>query len=769
MEDRTMKMPAIALRGLTVMPKMMIHFDITRPKSKAAAERSMVADQKVFLITQRQSDMPEPSIEDLFHMGCVAEIKQLVKLPDGVVRVMVEGLQKAVLLDLDTDQPALMAEIEVTEEPEFADYAAGEAMLRIVKEKLEEFGRENPRLAKELLPNLLGIDTIGELLDQVAVQMPWEYTVRQEILETTDVPDRYEKVVGNLISELEILRIKKEFQSKVKADVDKNQRDYILREQLKIIREELGEDNPLSDAEEYKKKLNGLKADKEVKAKIEKEIDRLKTMPSGSQESNVSRTYIETLLDLPWKKVSRDNNDIRHAEKILNEDHYGLDKVKERILEYLAVRTLTDKGVSPILCLVGPPGTGKTSIARSVARALNKKYVRISLGGVRDEAEIRGHRRTYVGAMPGRLVDGLRQAGVSNPLMLLDEIDKVSSDYKGDTSSALLEVLDGEQNVKFRDHYVELPIDLSQVMFIATANTTQTIPTPLLDRMEVIEITSYTENEKFHIAREFLVKKQMERNGLKEGQVTISDHALEKIIHNYTREAGVRNLERRIGDLCRKAAREFLENKKESVRITEGNLEKYLGRERITFTDANEKDEIGIVRGLAWTSVGGDTLQIEVNVMPGKGNLQLTGQLGDVMKESAQTALTYVRSVCPVYQIPDDYFEKHDIHIHIPEGAVPKDGPSAGITMATAMISAVVGRPVKAKVAMTGEITLRGRVLPIGGLKEKILAAKMAHIEKVLVPDKNKPEIGELSKEITKGLEIEFVSTMEEVLKEALV
>ena len=769
MEDRTMKMPAIALRGLTVMPKMMIHFDITRPKSKAAAERSMVADQKVFLITQRQSDMPEPSIEDLFHMGCVAEIKQLVKLPDGVVRVMVEGLQKAVLLDLDTDQPALMAEIEVTEEPEFADYAAGEAMLRIVKEKLEEFGRENPRLAKELLPNLLGIDTIGEPLDQVAVQMPWEYTVRQEILETTDVPDRYEKVVGNLISELEILRIKKEFQSKVKAAVDKNQRDYILREQLKIIREELGEDNPLSDAEEYKKKLNGLKADKEVKAKIEKEIDRLKTMPSGSQESNVSRTYIETLLDLPWKKVSRDNNDIRHAEKILNEDHYGLDKVKERILEYLAVRTLTDKGVSPILCLVGPPGTGKTSIARSVARALNKKYVRISLGGVRDEAEIRGHRRTYVGAMPGRLVDGLRQAGVSNPLMLLDEIDKVSSDYKGDTSSALLEVLDGEQNVKFRDHYVELPIDLSQVMFIATANTTQTIPTPLLDRMEVIEITSYTENEKFHIAREFLVKKQMERNGLKEGQVTISDHALEKIIHNYTREAGVRNLERRIGDLCRKAAREFLENKKESVRITEGNLEKYLGRERITFTDANEKDEIGIVRGLAWTSVGGDTLQIEVNVMPGKGNLQLTGQLGDVMKESAQTALTYVRSVCPVYQIPDDYFEKHDIHIHIPEGAVPKDGPSAGITMATAMISAVVGRPVKAKVAMTGEITLRGRVLPIGGLKEKILAAKMAHIEKVLVPDKNKPEIGELSKEITKGLEIKFVSTMEEVLKEALV
>ena len=524
----------------------------------------------------------------------------------------------------------------------------------------------------------------------------------------------------------------------------------------------------VSDAEEYEKRLKTLKADKEVKEKIAKEIGRLKSIPSSSPESNVSRTYIETLLDLPWKKVSRDNNDIAHAEQVLNEDHYGLEKVKDRILEYLAVRTLTDKGISPILCLVGPPGTGKTSIARSVARALNKKYVRISLGGVRDEAEIRGHRRTYVGAMPGRLVDGLRQAGVSNPLMLLDEIDKVSSDYKGDTSSALLEVLDGEQNVKFRDHYVELPIDLSQVLFIATANTTQTIPGPLLDRMEIIEITSYTENEKLHIAKNFLVKKQLERNGLTKEQVMISDKALEKVIHNYTREAGVRSLERRIGDLYRKAAREFLENKKHVIRITESSLEKYLGKERISFADANEEDEIGIVRGLAWTSVGGDTLQIEVNVMPGKGNLQLTGQLGDVMKESAQTALTYIRSVAPNYQVADDYFEKHDIHIHIPEGAVPKDGPSAGITMATAMLSAVLERPVKAKVAMTGEITLRGRVLPIGGLKEKILAAKMAHMETVLVPDKNRPDIAELSKEITKGLEIVFVKTMEDVLKEAL-
>ena len=567
---------------------------------------------------------------------------------------------------------------------------------------------------------------------------------------------------------MEIYRIKKEFQEKVKADIDQNQKEYILREQMKVIRQELGED-AVSDADEYQKKLDTLKADKEVKEKLHKEIERFRNMPAGSQEANVLRTYVETLLDLPWKKMSKDNDDIKHAERILNEDHYGLEQVKERILEYLAVRALTKKGTSPIICLVGPPGTGKTSIARSVARALNKKYVRISLGGVRDEAEIRGHRKTYVGAMPGRIVEGMRQAGVSNPLMLLDEIDKVSSDYKGDTSSALLEVLDGEQNVKFRDHYVELPIDLSQVLFIATANTTQTIPGPLLDRMELIEVNSYTENEKFHIARDYLVSKQMERNGLKDSQITFSDKSLEKIIHNYTREAGVRNLERRIGDVCRKAARQFLEDKKKSIKISESNLEKYLGKEKVTFENANEEDEIGIVRGLAWTSVGGDTLQIEVNVMPGKGSLLMTGQLGDVMKESAQTALTYVRSVCPEYGIADDYFEKHDLHIHIPEGAVPKDGPSAGITMATAMLSAVTGKSVQAKVAMTGEITLRGRVLPIGGLKEKILAAKMAHIEKVLVPDKNRPDMAELSKEITKGLDIVYVKAMEDVVSEAFV
>ena len=648
------------------------------------------------------------------------------------------------------------------------DSLTQEAMLRILKDRLEEYGRVNSKITKEILPNLLIITDLNEMLDQIAIQLPWDYTIRQTVLENSSLSARYEVVMHTLLTEMEIYRIKKDFQEKVKADIDQNQKEYILREQMKVIRQELGED-AVSDADEYQKKLDALKADKEVKEKLHKEIERFRNMPAGSQEANVLRTYVETLLDLPWKKMSKDNDDIKHAEKILNEDHYGLEQVKERILEYLAVRALTKKGTSPIICLVGPPGTGKTSIARSVARALNKKYVRISLGGVRDEAEIRGHRKTYVGAMPGRIVEGMRQAGVSNPLMLLDEIDKVSSDYKGDTSSALLEVLDGEQNVKFRDHYVELPIDLSQVLFIATANTTQTIPGPLLDRMELIEVNSYTENEKFHIARDYLVSKQMERNGLKDSQITFSDKSLEKIIHNYTREAGVRNLERRIGDVCRKAARQFLEDKKKSIKISESNLEKYLGKEKVTFENANEEDEIGIVRGLAWTSVGGDTLQIEVNVMPGKGSLLMTGQLGDVMKESAQTALTYVRSVCPEYGIADDYFEKHDLHIHIPEGAVPKDGPSAGITMATAMLSAVTGKSVQAKVAMTGEITLRGRVLPIGGLKEKILAAKMAHIEKVLVPDKNRPDMAELSKEITKGLDIVYVKAMEDVVSEAFV
>lgn len=770
MEEQVIIMPTVALRGMTILPGMVQHFDVSRKKSIAAVEKAMLGDQKLFLVSQKRPEIPEPELDDLYQIGTVAVVKQLVKLPSKSVRVLVEGLDKAELLCFDTEEPYLMGEISLLgEEEEDTEPLAREAMLRILKDKLEEYGTVNQRVAKEILPSLLLISDLKEMLKQIPVQMPWDYTVCQAILECTTMSGKYEAVLQTLMTEMEVYRIKKEFQEKVKADIDQNQKEYILREQMKIIRQELGEDNPLSDADEYQKKTEELKADKEVKEKLLKEIGRFRTMPAGSQEANVLRTYIETLLELPWKKVSKNNEDIRHAEKILNEDHYGLEKVKERILEYLAVRSLTKKGTSPIICLVGPPGTGKTSIARSVAKALNKKYVRISLGGVRDEAEIRGHRKTYVGAMPGRLVDGLRQAGVANPLMLLDEIDKVSSDYKGDTSSALLEVLDGEQNVKFRDHYVEVPVDLSHVLFIATANTTQTIPGPLLDRMELIEVNSYTENEKFHIAKDYLVGKQVERNGLTPQQIVFSDKCLEKIIHNYTREAGVRNLERRIGDVCRKAARKYLEKKQGPIRINEGNLEKYLGKERVSFEDANEEDEVGIVRGLAWTSVGGDTLQIEVNVMPGKGNLLMTGQMGDVMKESAQIALTFVRSICPDYKVADDYFEKHDLHIHIPEGAVPKDGPSAGITMATAMLSAVTGQKVKAEVAMTGEITLRGRVLPIGGLKEKILAARMAHMKKVLVPDKNRPDMAELSREITKGMEIVYVKTMDEVIKEAFV
>ena len=802
MERTQLTIPVVALRGLTVLPQMIISFDISRKKSIAAVEKAMVGDQKILLVTQKRTEEMNPQAEDLYQMGTIAMVKQLVKLPGGVIRVMAEGEERAELLSLNADGSYLEgeAEIRATEEENLGQVEK-EAMIRIVKEKLEEYGRVDQTAARQILPNLLAITELPELLNQTAVQFPWEYTVKQQVLDQVYLTGQYEQIVSILLTEIEVFQVKKEFQSKVKAAIDKNQKDYILREQMRIIREELGEDNPMSDADELKEKLASLKAGKEVKDRIAKEIERFKGMPGGSQDANVLRTYLETVLELPWDKVTRDNNDLRHAEEILNEDHYGLEKVKERVLEYLAVRILTKKGTSPIICLVGPPGTGKTSIARSVARALGKKYVRISLGGVHDEAEIRGHRKTYVGAMPGRIVEGLKQAGVKNPLMLLDEIDKVSSDYKGDTSSALLEVLDSEQNVKFRDHYVEIPVDLSEALFIATANTTQTIPGPLLDRMEVIEVSSYTENEKFHIGKNYLIPKQMERHGLMKKDLSVSGAVLEKIIHNYTREAGVRNLERRIGDICRKAAREILEEQmreksrqktkslkaaeiktekadkkagkekaghEKTIRVTEKNLEKYLGREKIQFEDACETDQVGIVRGLAWTSVGGDTLEIEVNVMPGKGVLQLTGQMGDVMKESAQTALSYVRSAADQYGVKNSYFEKHDIHIHIPEGAVPKDGPSAGITMAAAMMSAVTNRLVSAKTAMTGEVTLRGRVLPIGGLKEKLLAARMAHIEKVLVPAKNRPDVEELSREITKGMEIVFVTSMEEVLREAL-
>jgi len=770
MEDKKITMPTVALRGLTILPGMVQHFDISREKSIRAIETAMMGNQKVYLVTQRHPEQETPAVADLYQMGTISQIKQLVKMPGGIIRVMVEGEKRAALLTLFEEGSYLEAEVEEApmQEEQLTD-TVKEAMSRIVKEKLEEFGNANPKAVKDFIGSLLVITDLEQLLTQTANEFPWDFAVKQEMLECDYWSHLYDRIVYYLMRELEILMIKRDYQGKVKEHIDKNQRDYILREELKVIREELGDDSGTEDADGYMEQLEKLNADKETKEKIKKEIQRFKGMPGGSQEANVLRTYIETVLEMPWKKVSRDNQDIIHAKEILEEDHYGLEKVKDRVLEFLAVRALTKKGTSPILCLVGPPGTGKTSIARSVARALGKKYVRISLGGIHDEAEIRGHRKTYVGAMPGRIADAMRQAGVANPLMLLDEIDKVSADYRGDVSSALLEVLDGEQNVKFRDHYLEIPLDLSGVLFIATANDASTIPRPLLDRMEVIEVSSYTENEKFHIAKKYLIPKQLERNGLTEEMLSFSDKALEKIIHNYTREAGVRNLERRIGEICRKAAREFLEKKKKTVHITEGNLQKYLGKEKITFENANEEDEVGIVRGLAWTSVGGDTLQIEVNVMPGDGKLQMTGQMGDVMKESAQIALTYVRSVADRYGVESRYFKEHDLHLHIPEGAVPKDGPSAGITMATAMLSAVTGKKVRASVAMTGEITLRGRVLPIGGLKEKTLAARMAHMKKVLVPDKNRPDMAEISKEITKGMEIVFVKTMDDVVREAFV
>ena len=771
MSDMIQHLPAIALRGTTILPDMIVHFDVSREKSVRALEKAMVQDQRVFLITQKDPEVEEPEQEDLYRIGTIAEIKQLVKSKKNIIQVLVEGKERAELLRFEENPLYLEAEVALfrEEHTEVLDDNVKEAMLRGMKELFIRYCNENPKLSKDLANQILEQEDVQRVIDQIAVNLPMRYEDKQRILEAVSLEERYE-VLGMILSnEIEIMQIRIDLNQKVKQRVDKNQRDYILREQLKVIREELGDQDTVSEADQFREQTEKLKASREVKDKIKKEIDRFKNAAGSQAEAGVMRSYIETLLALPWDKVSKDNKNLKKASLILEEDHYGLEKVKERIMEFLAVRTLTKKGESPILCLVGPPGTGKTSIARSVARALGKEYVRMSLGGVRDEAEIRGHRRTYIGAMPGRIANGLIQAGVKNPLMLLDEIDKVSSDYKGDTSSALLEVLDSEQNNKFRDHYVEIPLDLSEVLFIATANDLQTIPRPLLDRMEIIEINSYTENEKEHIAREHLIPKQIKIHGLKEAQLSIDEQALREIISGYTKEAGVRSLERKIGEICRKTARKILEDKQESVAVTKENLEEFLGRAKFTYQMKNQSDEIGIVRGLAWTSVGGDTLQIEVNLMPGKGEFLLTGQLGDVMKESAQAGISYIRSVAEEYHIDSEFFQTHDLHIHIPEGAVPKDGPSAGITMATAMLSAITKTPVRANVAMTGEITLRGRVLPIGGLKEKLLAAKTAGIEKVLIPLENQADVSEMDEEITRDLEIVPVSNMKEVLEHALV
>ena len=762
-------LPAIALRGTTILPDMIVHFDVSRERSIKAIEAAMLHDQKIFLVTQKDPEVEKPELSELYQVGTVAYIKQVVKLPHDLLRVLVEGIERAELLGLEQEEPFLKAETALFE-PDGARYTKSlkEAMFRSIQELFQRYCMESGKISKDLAAQIMNITELEELISQIAVNVPLTYQNKQKILEAVSLENQYEVLAVILNNEIEVLQIGHDLQRKLKARVDKNQRDYILREQLKLIREELGEENTADTAEEYLQKAEALDAPQEVKDKLNKEIDRFKSMNNAAAESSVLSTYIETLLGLPWNKKSEDSTDLKEAWKILEEGHYGLKDVKERIMEFLAVRKLTSGGKSPILCLVGPPGTGKTSIAKSVAEALHKKYVRICLGGVRDEAEIRGHRKTYVGAMPGRITAALSQAGVSNPLMLLDEIDKTSSDYKGDTSAALLEVLDPEQNNHFNDHYVEVPQDLSEVLFIATANDMDGIPRPLLDRMEVIEISGYTENEKEHIAKDHLIPKQLEVNGIPEGKLKIQTPALRKIITLYTREAGVRGLERKIGQICRKAAREIMENDQKKVTVNSKNLENYLGKARYSYLMANKKDEVGIARGLAWTQVGGDTLQIEVNVMPGKGELVLTGQLGDVMKESAQAGISYIRSVADKYGIAPEFFQENDIHVHIPEGAVPKDGPSAGITMATAMLSAIIGREVRADVAMTGEITLRGHVLPIGGLKEKLLAAKYAKIKQVLVPKDNKPDIQEMDAEILDGLKISFVDNMNEVLHEAL-
>lgn len=767
---KKMVLPTIALRGMTVLPDMVIHFDINRKKSIHAVEKAMQTNETIFLLTQKDIDTANPVQDDLYSVGTVAKVKELIKLPKGIVRVLVAGKYKGMVNTVSESDGMLISDI-VTDRDWFLapDNLTQIAMIRSLNELICRYAAVNQRFSKDILKEWLIAKNLQEKVKKILADYPVDYTVKQKFLEMSDVNEIYEQLARMFIEDINIFDIKKELEDGIKEKVEKNQKEYYLREQLKYINEELDGTDGSSEIDEYMEKLESLNAADEIKEQIEKEIRRYKVLSQGSSEVNVERGYIETLLSLPWENSSQDSDDIENAAKILDENHYGMKKVKERILETLAVRKVSHDADAPIICLVGPPGTGKTSIARSVAQSLNKEYVRICLGGVKDEAEIRGHRRTYVGAMPGRIIDGLRKAKVKNPLMLLDEIDKVSNDYRSDTSSALLEVLDGEQNSHFVDHYIDMPVDLSEILFIATANDLSEVSRPLLDRMEIIEVSSYTKNEKLHIAKEHLVVKQLKKNGLTKKSVRFTDKALAKIIDGYTMEAGVRELERMIAAVLRKVVRKNYTvggvNIEKQIVITDKNLSEYLGKVKFIKEKASRKNEVGIVRGLAWTAAGGDTLEIEVNVLGGKPELILTGNMGDVMRESAQIALSYVRSVVRKNQI----FEENAIHIHIPEGAVPKDGPSAGITMATAIYSAVTGKPVDASTAMTGEVTLRGRVMPIGGLKEKLLAAKTAGLKRVLVPLENKSDVEEFEEEIVQGLEIVYVSDMKEVLKLAIV
>lgn len=769
-KNNILQMPLVALRGLNVFPNMILHFDVARSKSIKALEEAMISDQSIFLVAQKEVDDEEPEGKDLYKVGSISSIKQILKLPTNTIRVLVEGSKRGKIVSFEQEEPYFLVNVEEYSYEEDSSDINKQALIRAGAEIFEEYSKINNRLSVDTIRNIITMDKPGEMADAIASNIQLKLEDKQRILSSFDEEERLLMVINILKSEIEVLHVQKDILEKVKKNIDQSQKEYYLREQLKIIQNELGDkDGIQGEINGYKERLNKINPPKEVKEKIEKEFQRMIKIPSTSAESVVVRNYIEWLLDIPWTKETKESHNLKRAKKILEEEHYGLEKVKERILEFLSIREISPKVNSPIICLVGPPGVGKTSIANSIAKALNRNYVRISLGGVRDEAEIRGHRRTYVGALPGRIIQGLKQAKTKNPLMLLDEIDKMSSDFRGDPSSALLEVLDAEQNFSFRDHFIEIPFDLSNVLFLATANTLDTIPRPLLDRMEVIHISSYTEEEKFYIAYNHLIGKQLKRHGMTKLQLRITKEALKDIIIYYTKEAGVRKLERCIGELCRKAAKEIIEEDKKSVRITEANLEKYLGMKKYRLNKIIEESEIGIARGLAWTPVGGDTLSIEVNTMKGNGKFELTGQLGDVMKESAKAAISYIRSKADELGIDSDFYKDIDIHIHIPEGAVPKDGPSAGITMATAMISALINKPVCNNVGMTGEITLRGRVLPIGGLKEKILAAKAAGITKVILPIDNEKDINELSDSIKENMEFVLVKYMEEVINHAII